>query len=470
MTSSFGALNTAYTGLVAARQGLTVVGDNISNSTTVGYSRQSVTTSSITPASESGFVNLLLVGGGVSVDGVTRVDSPLVDAQLRVTSASDGFAHETATQLSTIEGALNEPGDNGLSSSLQSFWSAWQNVSNTSTSSAAAVAVISAGTRVVEQLSAGYSAASQQWAAVRSSVDTSISSINSAADQLAVLNGQIRSIVAAGGNANGLMDRVGTIAQTLAGLSGATIRGNRDGTVDALLGGNPLVSGTSVHAIAASGSSTLAGASASPLAIGFIDNPAATAGISGGTVGADLAALAPANARGTGGTIAEAAQTYNILATTVATSVNSIMQTGANSAGTTNLSFFAFDPAKPAALGLSVIPTDATGIASATPGAGAANGDVANVIARLSSSTSGVDSQWESFVVRIGSASNAASRHAALMATGLATAASAQSSISAVDTDQETTNMLAYQNAFSAAARVMTTLNDMLNTLINKTG
>ena len=35
MTSSFGGLNTAYTGLVAARAGLTVVGDNISNSTTV---------------------------------------------------------------------------------------------------------------------------------------------------------------------------------------------------------------------------------------------------------------------------------------------------------------------------------------------------------------------------------------------------------------------------------------------------
>ena len=30
--------------------------------------------------------------------------------------------------------------------------------------------------------------------------------------------------------------------------------------------------------------------------------------------------------------------------------------------------------------------------------------------------------------------------------------------------------MLTYQNAFSAAARVMTTLDYMLNTLINKTG
>ena len=470
MTSSFGALNTAYTGLVAARQGLTVVGENISNSTTVGYSRQTVTTSSITPASESGFSDPLVVGGGVSVDSIGRIDSALVDAQVRATSASDGYAQETAAQLSTIEGALNEPGDNGLSTSLQSFWSSWQNVSNTSTSSSAATAVIAAGTRVASQLAAGYSAASQQWSAVRSTVDTTVSAINSAATQVAALNGQIRSAVAAGGNANGLLDQVGTLAQTLAGLSGATVRSNRDGTVDVLLGGNPLVAGTAVNAIAASGSGTLAGASASPVVIGFVNNPAATATVSGGTLGADLAILAPADVTGTGGAIAEAAQTYNGLATSVATSVNTIMQSGATAAGVTGLSFFALDPSKPAALGLSVIPTSAAGIAAATPGSGAANGDIANSIARLTSSTSGPDSQWENFVVRIGSASNAASSHAALTSTGLATAVSAQSSISAVDTDQETTNMLLYQNAFSAAARVMTTLNDMLNTLINKTG
>src|ERR1019366_7628056 len=138
--------------------------------------------------------------------------------------------------------------------------------------------------------------------------------------------------------------------------------------------------------------------------------------------------LAPSNASGTGGAIAEAAATYNSLATTVATSVNSIMQTGSNSAGTTGLSFFTVDPAKPAALGLSVIPTDATGIAASTPGSGGANGDVANSIANLSSSATGADSQWETFVVHIGSVSAAASSQATLTATGLANASSTQSS------------------------------------------
>src|ERR1700712_2306015 len=112
MTSSFGTLNTAFPGLVAARAGLTVVGDNITNSTTVGYSRQELTTSSMTPASETGFANPLAVGDGVSVSGIARVDSNLADAAVRTSSSTDGYAQETATQMSSIESALNEPSTN----------------------------------------------------------------------------------------------------------------------------------------------------------------------------------------------------------------------------------------------------------------------------------------------------------------------------------------------------------------------
>jgi flagellar hook-associated protein 1 FlgK len=471
MTSSFGGLNTAYTGLAAARQGLSVVGDNITNATTVGYSRQAVETSSLVPASESPFTSTQVVGEGVSVDGVTRINSPLLDAQVRTTSASDGFAQEYSTQMSGIESALNEPGDNGLSSSLQSFWSAWQNVSNTSTSSSSATTVIAAGKQVAAQISAGYTAASNQWSSVRGSVDNTVTSINAAASQIATLNGQIRSTVAAGGNANGLMDQADVLATKISNLSGATVRNNADGTMDVLLGGNPLVSGTTVNTIAASGSETMDGAAASPVTIKFVNNAAATATISGGTLGADLAVLAPADpsGNGTGGAIAEAAASYNSLAKTVASSVNSIMSTGYTAAGVTGLSFFTYNNANPAT-SLSVVPTDATGIAAGAQGAGAANGDVANKIAALTSSTTGPDSQWANFVVQIGNSTSAASNQASLTSAGLATAVNNQASVSSVNTDQETTNMLTYQNAFSAAARVMTTVDDMLNTLINKTG
>jgi flagellar hook-associated protein 1 FlgK len=470
MTSSFSGLTNAYTGLVAARQGLDVTGDNITNATTPGYSRETVLTSALTPASESQFATVAQVGDGVSIDGVVRVDSPLLDAQVRTTSASSGYAAEQSTAMDSIESALNEPGDNGLSSSLQAFWSDWQNVSTQSTSAASATTVIAAGQQIASQLADGYTAASNQWASTRSNVDSTVAAINTAASQIAELNGQISSAIASGGNANSLMDQENTLAVTVANLSGATVRSNANGTMDVLLGGNALVSGTTVHAIAASGATSMDGAGTSPVQINFVDNASATVGISSGTLGADLSLLAPSNASGTGGAIAEAAQSYNDIATSVATTVNAIHETGANAAGTTGLDFFALNASQPAALGLSVIPTDASGIASATPGTGAANGDVASQISQLTSSATGPDSKWSAFVVSVGVSTQAATAQATITASGSATAVNNQLSESSVDTDQETTNMLTFQHAFDAAARVMTTVDDMLDTLINKTG
>jgi flagellar hook-associated protein 1 FlgK len=470
MTSSFGALTSAYTGLVAARQGLAVVGDNITNATTAGYSRQTVSTSSAVPASESLFTSGVQVGAGVSIDGISRVSSPLLNAQVRNTSASSGYATEQSAAMDSIEAALNEPGNNGLSTSLQQFWTDWQTVSTQSASAASATTVIADGKQIASQLADGYTAASNQWAQTRSSVDSTVASVNAAATQIAALNGQIRGALAAGGNVNGLLDQRDILATTTASLAGGSVRSNSDGTMDVLLGGNALVSGTTVHAIVATGATTMQGAASSPVEIHFVDNASATAGISSGVLGADLSLLAPSNTAGTGGAIAQAAQMYNDLATSVATSVNAIHSTGATAAGTTGLGFFALDASKPAALGLSVIPTDATGIAAGTPNAGAANGDVADKISQLASSTTGPDSKWAAFVVGIGVTARSATTQATLASSSAAAAVNNQSSVSSVDTDQETTNMLTFQHAFDGAARVMTAIDAMLNTLINKTG
>lgn len=470
MTSTFGTLNTAYTGLVAARQGLSVVGDNITNATTAGYSRQEVNSTAETPAVEGQLTGSVQVGGGVSVNSVTRVDNPLLDAQVRMTSAADGYATETSTAMNSIESALNEPTDDGLSTSLQSFWSAWQNDSTQSNTAAAASQVIATGNQVLSQLADGYNAAASQWSTTRASMDQTAATINQDAQQIATLNGQIQAAVAAGNNANSLMDQVGQLATTISNLSGASVRTNANGTMDVLLGGNALVSGTTANAISITGSTSMEGAASSPVSVIFTGSPSATTAVTSGVLGADIALLAPSNAEGTGGAIAQAAASYSAIATTLANNVNSIHETGSTPSGTTGTDFFAIDASKPAALGISIIPTDASGIAAATPGSGAANGDVADQIAALTTSTTGADAQWANFVTSVGTATSSATTYATTTSNASATAVANQQSESSVDTDQETTNMLTYQHSYEAAARVMTTIDSMLDTLINKTG
>ena len=98
MSSTFGALNTAFSGLTAARQGLNVVGQNIANVNSAGYTRQRVTTSAIN-ASVGLFSGIARPGQGVSIDGVARLGDAFLDARVRSTTADAGYASVRASAL-----------------------------------------------------------------------------------------------------------------------------------------------------------------------------------------------------------------------------------------------------------------------------------------------------------------------------------------------------------------------------------
>src|SRR3954470_15749562 len=114
--STFSGLNTAYTGLVAAKSGLDVVGQNIANAGTAGYTRQRVVTSGVPALNNAGlFSGGVRPGQGVSVDGVQRLGDAGLDARVRTTTALSGYSGTRAGALATLEASLNEPGTNGLS-------------------------------------------------------------------------------------------------------------------------------------------------------------------------------------------------------------------------------------------------------------------------------------------------------------------------------------------------------------------
>jgi flagellar hook-associated protein 1 FlgK len=92
MSSTFGSLNTALSGLNAARQGSAVTGQNIANSATEGYTRQRVSTSALGPVARVGlFSSGVTPGQGVGVDGIRRLGDIFLDARVRSTSAEAGF-------------------------------------------------------------------------------------------------------------------------------------------------------------------------------------------------------------------------------------------------------------------------------------------------------------------------------------------------------------------------------------------
>lgn len=468
MGSTFAGLNTSYTGLVAARSAIEVAGQNTANANTVGYTRQRVAQSSIGAVGKSGMMAqpLPTSGGGVSVDKIARLGNNFADQRVRTATASNGFHGIRAEGLSQLEKSMSEPTDSALAAQLTKFWNTWQDLGNNPGNEAAAGVVIEQAHAVADVIATGYIAVDQQWGMARATVQTTVDELNTLGKQVAELNEQIRMQSAAGGSTNELVDLRNVVAEQIATVAGGTVNGREDGLIDVLVGGNPLVTGSDFNPVKVIGGTTIG----SDVHLEWEKHPGLTIAMDGGELAAHLSLLAPANASGSGGALSEAAATYNAIAQTLAATVNAVHQTGVSNTGATGLDFFGFTSGTPFALGLAVIPTQVSEVAVATPGAGALDGSVADKISQLGKGSTSVDTLWKTFVTTVGVTTQSEVQQFTLSNVAFNNAQLSQQSMAGVDLDEEQMNLLQAQTAYQAAARAFTAVDEMLDTLINKTG
>lgn len=478
--STFSGISTALSSLIAQRQGLEVSGQNIANANTVGYTRQRANLAPIGSASvPSMFSTSKGVGQGVFVTDIQRLGDVFADARLRTETAGSAQLGQIATAFSQLEDTVGEPdaNKNGLSDQLSDMWSAWGDVSTTPDTDASKAVLLERSQAVADRIATLYRGADTQWTQARTSAASMVDQVNTTATNIADLNDRILAITNSGGSANELMDQRDQLITSLSDLVGATVRTHDDGQVDVLVAGNTLVSGSSAKQIALAGPTSFAGAMqdvdpANPLSSTETvvwAGSGTPVGLQTGRIAGLMTTLAPRDG-GNGGLITEAAASYNALATQVATVVNALHTTGYTTAGVQGGDFFTFTAGSPPALGLTVAITDPADIAAAGAGLGANDGSVATKLAALATSSTGPDASWSAFVTQLGVKSASATSRATVAEAARSTAEAQQLSQTSVDTDQETVDMMSYQRAYEGAARVLTAIDEMLDTLINRTG
>lgn len=467
--STFSGINTAYTGLVAARLGLDIVGQNIANASTDGYTRQRVSTSAIGPVANTGLLDAgLRPGQGVFVDGIARLGNATLDARVRGTAASAGYWNIRAHAYDAIEQTLREPGDNGISASLNDFWAGWQSMGNRAGEGSAAAALLEQSSTLAAKIAGGYRELDGQWSALRDNVDSYTTELNSTAGQVATLNAAIRSALTSGSSANELIDKRNLLTEKLAALAGGVVRDKGDGTVDVTIGGNAIVLGTTSRTVQAVGAASMAELATQPaVQLVWANSPSEPIALDGGTLAGLISVLAPGD---TGGTIAQSAEAYSDLATQLAAKVNGVHEQGYTVDGATGLAFFEFAAGMPAALGLRVVPTDISGVATALSPDSLSGGGNADRIAQLALEADSPDSVWASFVTKTGVSSRGERQQSDLADLASGQAVSRQHSEASVDLDEENLNLIMFQHAYQGAARVLTAMDEMLDTLINRMG
>lgn len=459
MPGTFFGITIGQSGLAAAQLGENITGQNIANAGTAGYSVQSldqVASDPYTSADHNTVLTPGLIGTGVSIRSIQRASDQFLDTQVR--DANSNLQGQTAQSdaLKQVDNTFGEPSATGLNAALTSFFSAFQDVANSPENAGVRAAAVQQGAALAstfKTVSAGLTSVASSLAGQSASA---VQSINSDSTQIAALNLSIAASTRNGQSPNDLLDKRGVLLDKLSGLANISVQSNSDGTVNVSIGSTALVLGkdsfaTSLSSLTASGdlkSGTLGGLQAASLQV-------------------------------------QASQSQiNSVAASVVSQVNAAQASGLDANGAPGTPFFTATAGSEAgtiavSADLQANPSHLAAASVPVPPAtfGAGDGSNAQAIAGLLKKTvttpgsplagQSLQSFYQGTVSTAGGQAAAALAGTRTAQAGYTQLANQRASETGVSTDTELANMMKYQRAYQASARVITTADDMIGTLIN---
>jgi flagellar hook-associated protein 1 FlgK len=225
--------------LQAFQQAINVTSNNIANASTPGYDVESANLTEAIPQSNGAAT----VGAGVVVTGISRAYSQAAANQLNTSQSSLGQLNALQNYSSQIDNLFGTT-IGGLSTSLQSFYSAFSNVANNPTSTASRQALLGQAQAVATSFQNASSELNSLNTDVNSRITADVQQINSIASAISTLNQQIVVGTAQDGNQppNELMDQRDQLVSNLSQLVGVTTTTDPDGALNVFVGnGQPLV-------------------------------------------------------------------------------------------------------------------------------------------------------------------------------------------------------------------------------------
>lgn len=218
MASTFMGLETARRGLTAQQSALYTTGNNIANANTLGYTRQRVDlqqSQSFPSVGQNAPMIPGQMGTGVEAGSVVRVRETFLDTQYRSESSKLGYWENRAAALSDLETIMNEPSDSGLAAAMDSFWESLQDMAVDPQNAGARAVVRQRGIAVAETFNYLHQTVSAEKADAKNELGVSEKAMNTLLSQLDQINKQIGSVEPNGYLPNDLYDKRDSILDEL---------------------------------------------------------------------------------------------------------------------------------------------------------------------------------------------------------------------------------------------------------------
>ena len=452
MPGIFGIYGLSSRALMAFQNAMTTVGHNISNAGTVGYHRQRVDLRPSLPE----FSAWGALGTGVRVDSVQRIEDRFIELAIqREAPVLSRFDAQTGA-LKQAELVFGEPSDSGITSVLDEFFTGWDDLASNPEDLGAREAVVRQGMSLADAVGASRERLATQQHAITGEVSHMINEANRLISEMQNLNRAIVSAQRGGQIPADLEDRRDMLVAQLGDLVGASASVEADGTAIVRLGGRTIVqleSATPIEFDPAAGTRPSVGGRA----------------LQGSELDGRVGGLLDVR----DDDLAEMIHRLDEFAVDLAARVNELHAAGTDANGDDTVPFFVLvgmgqDPVDRAGAGLRVNPLLVADSSRVAAGGNGAPGDntVALDIAALRSDSSGPAGALRALVVDSGTRA----RHSEDLAEGQRIVVDSfraqRESISGVSLDEEGANLLRFQRSYQAAAQLISTADEMLQTLL----
>ncbi|MGG4497711.1 flagellar hook-associated protein FlgK [Brevibacillus reuszeri] len=488
MRSTFHGLEVSKRGLFAQQSALNTTGHNISNANTEGYTRQRVNMQATTGLPYVGLqagIEPGLLGTGVQAVSIQRLREEFLDIQYRNEYKRQGYWEGRLETLEKLEGIMNEPSDTGLQKVMDQMWQAWQDLAKDPTDTSARAVVRERSKAVADT----FNTLTNHIQEVRTDLDNVVNvkalEINSLGQQLANLNNQISNVVPHGYQPNDLYDQRDVLLDKLSKLVETRVTQTTAGMVNVTIEGRDFVTGVTSQPVATQ------------------QNPAT--GLSDMTLGG--AQFVPTTGYMAGvlqsrdQIVPNMLKRLDVLAVNLTKEINDLHRQGVSLTDIKNgtaqgLPFFV-DSSSLAANGdypkgagtISINPEilkSLDAIAAAKPEAGGTpvgNNESALAIASVKfkvlaagtgpndlAESSTLDNYYRYTISQLGVDAQEAERNQLNSEMLVGTVDNQRQSVSGVSIDDEMAEMVKFQHAYNASARVMTSVDEILDKIINGMG
>ncbi len=453
MGGLFGSLSIAVSGLGVSQQEMETTSNNVANANTVGYSREVTDTAAGDPIQ----IGSLVVGTGVVLQKIESLRDPILEIQLNQATQQQSSLDTQLTELQQMQTQFASS-TAGIGADISNFFNSLEQLSPDPSSLALRQSVLTAAANLARDFNSSASSLATQQDNLNLTVQQSVGEVNNLTAQIASINQQIGVLENANVNASTLVDQRTNLVRQLSGLIDVqVIPTEKDGIDLATSNGTGLVTGIQSFAL----STATEEDGTSHILSGAAD-------ITSSLTGGSLAGAIQIRDQEIPGVLNQLDQ----LAAGFSNAVNTANAQGFDLNGVKGANIFAPPPlgTTGAAATIQVAITDPALIAASSDGTQGSNGNLANLTAVATQAVAAGQTPidyYSNIVFQVGSATSNTSADDDATTQIVQQLQDQRGSVSGVSLDEEAANLVKFQTAYQASARVISTIDALLSDAVN---